>query len=248
MRTLCVQLAMSKSSVIKKVEKIIGERFPGGLDAIIVSAGYDTKTALLNLNSEDIESIEKYTSEYRTNLTGTTYEKEFGFLNEKTDSIFKLKPGHRSFLLNLPKRLKEFNESEQKGKREKKEQSTNLNDDKLKLELFNKIVKYFADNNITLVSDISILITSFEHENGKISCFLSCPFCAHLSPCEYKSYWRSSNFQKHCRKHFTATPIEQAENSAENTNSSLNKVVNYSEEHSDQLNTILGSVNSSLAA
>lgn len=93
---------MSSNRLFKKIEKIIGEKFPAGLDKIIESAGFNTETSIYGLNSEEIKNIETYVNENKAILKNTGYEQ----LVNQSDANFKFKPGHANFLKGLPESLR----------------------------------------------------------------------------------------------------------------------------------------------
>lgn len=230
---------MSTSALFKHIEKVIAEKIPGGLDKIIEKSGFDTRISIENLTIEDIQSIEKYVDENKDILIGKSY-------GDQNNSSFKFKPGHKTLLLSLPKLLQEYN-GNRKTKKKHKERSENQvgvntegEDEQLKTELLNKVVKFFQTHNFQLITNINDLISSFVRQNSLIKCFVRCPFCKLIRKIDYKTYGNLSNFQKHCKPHFSNQRVEE-------TNALTEKVAGYSEENVEQLDTILGIEHSTLA-
>lgn len=233
---------MSNNLLFKKIEKIIGEQFPAGLDKIIESAGFDTERSIYGLNLEEINNIELYVNENKSVLESTGYEQ----LVNQSDVNFKFKPGHVTFLKSLPESLRMHKEKKENKKRNiqkeksleksvKSKEVLSKDDESLKTELLEKVVNFFTRNSFELISDTSKLISSFTRENDIINCRIICPFCNNEQKSVYKTYWVLSNFQDHCKKHFKNHQANQL-----NTNASTLEITNYSEAQEEQLDQILG--------
>lgn len=82
----------------------MNEEIPPDILTIFRKSGYDTKTALLGLNAESIDDLEKFICENNSILDKTSYEMQ-GFL--------KLKPGHKIFMLELPSQIRKMTEKEE---------------------------------------------------------------------------------------------------------------------------------------
>lgn len=208
-----VRAVMSKSELFKKIEKIIGEKFPAGLDKIIESAGFDTERSIYGLNSEEIKNIETYVNENKTTSQHTGYEQ----LVNQSGTNFKFKPGHVNFLKGLPESLRTYKEKKELKKKDtqnektvKSKVGTSIDDEILKNELLRKVVNFFAINSFQLVSDTTSLISSFTRENDIINCQIICPFCNKKQKGVYKTYWMISNFQDHCKKHFKSPTTNES--------------------------------------
>lgn len=78
------------------MEKIIGEEVPSDIAKILIESGFDTNLSLQNIVPETINDIEEYMNENPIILKETSYQ------DVKT---FKFKPGHKRFILNLPKKI-----------------------------------------------------------------------------------------------------------------------------------------------
>lgn len=79
------------------MSEFLKEIIPPDIISILDKSGYDTKTALLALDDEAINQLEQYIFENKAVLQKTSFQ---------TDGIFKFKPGHRKFLLEIPKQIK----------------------------------------------------------------------------------------------------------------------------------------------
>lgn len=214
---------MPTSSVSKKLEKAFGEKFPGNLDKIIEKSGYDCETVLLTINSNSINEIESYINANKEYLRGTAYEYCIS-----TNSVFKLKPGHRALILSIPKKLSTKKKKCAPTVLEGKE-NDNFDDERvceneaqLKDAIVHKLVKFASDRNFNLNLNKSDIF-DFRMENDKLKCDLQCPICHKRIKCEYKSYWLVSNFQKHLKVHFSRDVV----------------IVDYSREHSLDIDHIL---------
>lgn len=69
---------------------------------ILCECGFETRTAILKIDPAKINEIEQYVNEDLSMLKNTSY---------KDVSHFKLRPGHRLFILDLPNRINHWNET-----------------------------------------------------------------------------------------------------------------------------------------
>lgn len=76
------------------LEIYLKENIPKDIELILQRSGFDSKLALQSIDEEVIAEIEQYANEDRSILANTSYE---------NTAIFKFKPGHKLFLLNLSK-------------------------------------------------------------------------------------------------------------------------------------------------
>lgn len=86
-----------------KVEKIIGDVIPNCVKTILTSCGYDTMMALKNISVNSATQIEIHINEQRKT---TDIIQKLDCCNSETykkQNVFKLLPGHRDFILSLPK-------------------------------------------------------------------------------------------------------------------------------------------------
>lgn len=90
----------AKTNVYAELERKLGEKLPGGIQKILESTGFENKSSLLNINIDSIKDIEEYINENKYILEKTSYE-----LCLNNNYVFKVKPGHRAFILNIPKVL-----------------------------------------------------------------------------------------------------------------------------------------------
>lgn len=81
------------------LNKILGEETPDDIKLILEKSGFDTILSLEKIDENAISEIEEYFNGDPSMLKGTSYE------NTKH---FKLKPGHKKFLIGLPSRVKYF--------------------------------------------------------------------------------------------------------------------------------------------
>lgn len=237
-----------KSKIFAKLESILKEKFPAGLDQIIESAGFDTETAIISLKAEDIKSIESLATANKSILKSTAYEVSDADL-DNVDFQIKLKPGHVNFILNLPKILQEKKEKQKnKSKKIRLDEDANetvLDDDKLKEKLMNKVINFYSKNSYQLICDANS-ISEFTTANHKTTCRFSCAFCSKKLKCDYIKYWNISNFEAHLKVHFKKL-IEDSilePNESNRTNSENIQISNYSDEHEKALEDLLGNDNS----
>lgn len=197
---------MSTIELFRKVERILHDKLPTKIDQILFNAGFDSETALLALNHENIAEAERYINENKQILIGTSYA---SFCTE--NSVFKFKPGHKATILSIAKALKE---SKSTNKKKKKCESEPLDDEKLKQALITKVFNFANKQSFELLLETSDII-DFKREEDKIKSRIQCPYCPSLYKCEFTSYWNISNFEKHLKKHF-ANGIELLEVPVEN--------------------------------
>lgn len=82
------------------LEVLLGESLPPELSKILVESGYDTLLSLQNLDSEAICDIEHFVNTDRSITKHTSYENQ---------GHFRLKPGHRLFLMQLAEKIRSKN-------------------------------------------------------------------------------------------------------------------------------------------
>lgn len=85
------------------MESIIGEEIPEPIKFILTSAGYDSRLALKKITSERITEIEDYFNANIENLSS-------GLVGSCYENVqpFKVLPGHRALIENLPQHLDEI--------------------------------------------------------------------------------------------------------------------------------------------
>lgn len=72
------------------------EKIPADIAQILEESGFNTELSILNIDIETIGHIEGYANENPAILKNTSYE------NIK---LFKFKPGHKAFILQLPTQI-----------------------------------------------------------------------------------------------------------------------------------------------
>lgn len=83
-----------------QLEKVLKEKIPNDLVKILDACGFDSELSFWSITSSDtIDDIEEFVNGDLSVVENTSYEG----VNK-----FKLKPGHKSFILNLPSRLNSF--------------------------------------------------------------------------------------------------------------------------------------------
>lgn len=80
---------------------LLEEKIPVDIVRILEACSFDTEDSLLSINEEILAEIEQYANEDRTVLNNTSYEQV---------NNFKFKPGHKVFIMNLPRRIRQLNE------------------------------------------------------------------------------------------------------------------------------------------
>lgn len=230
---------MCAKRTFTKINKLLSEEIPAGLEYILENAGFDSLNSISSITEEDILEIEKYTNENKEVLGQTTY-------SIPANEVFKLKPGHKKFLLNLPTALKKKQkESEEKVKqkepvrrqnrqlieinenvrigetvREQQIQIIDINENaeiqetKLKEQLINKVVNFSLKFNvqITFDEDLNTTISQYHREGDIVRCKINCPFvCTAKYSCLYNKYWMISSFESHLKKHFVKLNGQETE-------------------------------------
>lgn len=182
----------------------------------MLDAGFDTASAILNISTDDIKEIEDYISDNLDILKGSCYDCG----RDSGHKHFKLKPGHKSFILNLPKvmqtkkRRRNDEHSEIAGNdvvstNQMNDTANNANDDEAKKEaLITKLLNYSKERSLPITFDTSHIF-DFIRNNDEIRCKILCTICNLKSTITYRRYWRASNFQAHLKGHFSA--IETAD-------------------------------------
>lgn len=79
-----------------ELEKLLKEKIPKDIVKILDACSFDTDLSFWAITAETIDDIEEFVNDDLSVLENTSYEG----VNK-----FKLKPGHKSFILNLPIRL-----------------------------------------------------------------------------------------------------------------------------------------------
>lgn len=180
-----------------KLKKIVGRNLPRGLDKIIIESGFDCESILATIDQNSIKSIEDYVNENKNILEGTVYQNQLNF---------RLKPGHKSFILSLPKALLEH---EKKSKKNRVCYSENT-EKQLKGSLLKKITNFAKKFSFTLDYNEQLII-DFQQTNESVECRLECPICFTPIKCEKKKYWLISNLERHLKKHFEHVEIVEVE-------------------------------------
>lgn len=196
---------------LTQVEQIIGERLPNGLEKIIEHAGYDTKSSLELLDEDKIKEIENHVNEYKFLLTGTVYE------NTLQQNInFKFKPGHKTLLLALSKKLNKKTISSQAKKLKLVSDLENsdpkiirkdINTNELIESLIQKVIKFAEKKKFEIIFVPSNIELSIEKE--KIKCSVQCPICNKKIQVQYTTYWLLSNFERHLKSDLNQAQIEE---------------------------------------
>lgn len=88
------------------LNKNLGIEIPKIIVKILEESGFNCKATLILLNADSIVEIENYVNENRAILVGTNYETIFPF---------KLLPGHRMLLRNIPQYVEQLKNSEGKS-------------------------------------------------------------------------------------------------------------------------------------
>lgn len=97
---------MEKPNIFQELEFFLKEPINIDIKNILMKSGFDTKSALLGLNSQSIEEIEDYANKNRSVLESTSYE------NMET---FKFKPGHKCVIKHLANTIKLLEKYESDG-------------------------------------------------------------------------------------------------------------------------------------
>lgn len=223
---------MPNDKVFKKIEKLISGKIPEGIEKILSDTGFDLESTILLIKEDSIESIETYLKQNVQILVDTPYA---NFTENNRD--FKFKPGHKAFILNLPKVLQE-----------KKKKIITISDIELKEKLVGKVANFCSKNSVQVTVDTSY-ITQFQQISGKIKCKFSCPFCESKFCCEYSTYWNVSNLEKHIKSHLkkdntSSISFEHVIVSSHSENSTSNTLANrkihcFSNEHTEELEEVL---------
>lgn len=237
---------MPTRNIIERLKIYLGENFPLNIDRIIVFCGYDTELALSNINEEDIKEIEIYVNENKHILKNEIHD-------IRDDQEFKLKPGHKKFILGLPQKIKELKNKKSNGAKNKEKETEEIiaqvdqtPDDQYKQKLIAKIKHFCAKKSVPIEFNHSN-IKEWQQVNGKPKCKISCCLCKSEISCDFSTYWRISNLQDHLKGHFKNIEIEVVDVPIEANSTNLGVAVldtntqihSYANTHSAALERIL---------
>lgn len=225
-----VVYVMSKDEFSRKLHKIVGKKLSQGLEKIIFESGFDSEYALTTLNPETIKTIEEFINENKNVLKGTVYESVI-----ESNSVFKLKPGHKAAILSLPKALTDYEAKINKN-------FVSSTEEKLKQSLLKKITKFARKCSFEINFGVSSIF-EFQQRNEVYKCRLKCPLCNILIRCEHKKYWLVSNFEKHLKNHFVrdiqSVDIDLHTEEVHETTSNPIHILSYVDSQMDALDNIL---------
>lgn len=183
---------------------------------ILIEAGYDIEASLLQLDNENISGIESYVQQNRSIIAGTIYE---------NIDPFHFKPGHKSVLLSIPKKINDLKLKEKPKNTKVKEQSeTNSGNNKTldeaeieqqKQQLIVKLKKFCDKIQICLELKIDD-ISDFVVLDDRIKCRVACPYCSSKFSCIKIAHWAVSNIESHLKKHKIALAAISNENRPHN--------------------------------
>lgn len=190
-----------------------GKKLPTYIVDALIYSGFDTKIALSSIKSEDINAIEQFVNE-----NPDKFVESFKTSIYENIKPFKLIPGHRALILNIPTVLKE-NSIPKKAKAIRIE----LNENELKETLISKIQSYEQNNGYEFKITID-QIERFQKNDEEYKCHVKCSFCAKSFLCTYKTYWNNSNLIKHLKTHFqiiemNSVRANRIQNNADNNQS-----------------------------
>lgn len=191
-----------QKTVFRRIESILKDKFPSDIEKILIASGYDSPSIVSVITESTISAIEEHINNDFNILQGTSYD------STKENFIFKLKPGHKEFILNLPKILKQSDEKKQKSVTKEKKNEENslesLNVDSLKEILVKKVANFLKRQSYETILNITD-VGDFHYSGNKIKTKIVCPFCESNIIVDYRSYWNISNLQKHFKIHFKNT-------------------------------------------
>lgn len=232
---MSLQAKFDNTSIFRKIELILKDKFPRDIEKILIATGYESSSVISIITESTINVIEEHVNSDLNILEHTSYD------STRNGFVFKLKPGHKEFILNLPKLLIQAKETKQKSKNKEKENDQNLNQNKLKSldpetlkeKLVHRVTDFFARNLYTVNLDTTS-VHEFQYSENKIKTKFVCPFCSAKRAVDYTSYWNISNLQKHLKDHFNEPVV-----AVTNTETSETQVHCISEEHENLLDKIL---------
>lgn len=217
-------------NIYKTLEKLAGEKFKDNICDILIETGFDSKTAIKSfLNPQTFSQIEEHINKNRANFTnilkGTKYE---------NSNPFKFLPGHITLLSSFPELLTELktkkaNKLQPKNSIQPAGNSQNIeliacdeddnnqssNDTELIQNLKKRLIKKINDYSL-VKKKIGIEITennikSLRLVNEQCKCFVQCPDCPKLVPCNFDKNWRCGNFQSHLKSHKSVEEVYEVD-------------------------------------
>lgn len=186
------------------IEKINGEKYPSCLKKILIASGFNTIASLRCLNEQTINNIEEFMKDNRNLIDQLNCCNNEQY---KMQHEFRLLPGHRAIIMNMPEQLKGFTEKNNdtvKPKRKRTVQEKGLiTDDDMKKNLVDKLINYFRKQQIPtdILSDVNIMNFHRVENANEAKCEFSCSFCEKLIPVRYRQFWMSSNLTNHFKAH-----------------------------------------------
>lgn len=84
------------------LEKHLNEKIPIDIVRVLDCCGFDNELSISAITSDTINEIENYVNENLSMLINTS---------DEGVAHFKLKPGHKSYILQLPSRMKRLKET-----------------------------------------------------------------------------------------------------------------------------------------
>lgn len=234
---MSLQAKPDKTSIFKKIELILNDIFPRDIEKILIATGFESKSLISLITESTINIIEEHINSDLSILEETSYD------SSKSGFVFKLKPGHKEFILNLLKLLNQSKENKQKSKNKENDGKKENEQNKLKLldaatlkgKMVQRVTDFFERNSYTVNFDTTC-IDELKYFENKIKTKLACPFCSAKRAVDYTSYWNISNLQKHFKVHF-----DQPVDTVTNTNTEIfeAEVRCVSGEHEHLLNILL---------
>lgn len=196
----------------EKLEKFNSEPYPECVKSILLAAGYNTRTALSQINKEKLEQIEAFVkSEHIEHLNTESMDGVFHEYYNQLE-VFKFLPGHEAIILSIPGQIEKMLSKKQSNrsqvKRQKKEAKQTRSDEELVANLLQNVKSYTEKIGFDHAKELITISNITEFEKGSAEsnfiakCRFICPFCAKTFPVKYKEYWLSSNITTHLKTHY----------------------------------------------
>lgn len=147
--------------------------------------------SLESIDEKAIAEIEKFVNEDKDFLKNTVYHK---------NTEFKLLPGHRSIILDIPKKIAKYR-SEKENQSIGQCLTQNISPER-EIELKDKLLKKLINYAKTFKYSIEIKqsdIFDFNSDSVACRCRVKCPFCEKKILCVYRTFWAVSNIEQHIK-------------------------------------------------
>lgn len=187
------------SQLFKQLEEYQGEKYPKFLVKILISAGFDNKLSLSQIDEDAIKVIEQYVEKNQSLIAKTPYKRK------NISEQFSFSIGHKILLKKIPQILKQIKEKKKESRTKISRAGKNVDDkdiERIKIDILARVEKYAIDCNIKFETSDRNIVNFIEIDGIGYKCHITCPICTKSFSCIYKNNrWNISNITNHLRAH-----------------------------------------------